>query len=85
MRIADYIVTGQGCVVKKNGNNIATSIREISSGRFWFTVQPHPNFPGIENVKFTVDKVSDDSRKLAPKHYQLLSSGSLNTKCWVQF
>jgi hypothetical protein len=80
------IFVGQGCIVKLGSQIIATSVKSISSCKFFFSVQPHPNFSDIENRQFTIDKVA---LGLTPinhiRHYAYTKSNGFDSDCWVEF
>jgi hypothetical protein len=80
------IIVGQGCIVKSGSSSVATSVREISPGKMFFSVQPHPNFPGLEKLRFVTDKVALGTKPINYlRHYAYSKTGSFDPTCWVSF
>ena len=85
-RSAISIVVGQGCLLRSGKNQVVTSVREISTGNMFFSVQPHPNFPGIEDLRFVVDKMALGTTPINYlRHYAYSKSGVFDSNCWVEF
>ena len=80
------IIVGQGCIVKSGSSSVATSVREISPGKMFFSVQPHPNFPGLEKLRFVIDKVALGTKPInCLRHYAYSKTGIFDSTCWVSF
>lgn len=83
---AKSVTVGQGCLVRSGNDRITTSVREISPANFFFSVQPHPNFPGLEKLQFVVDKVALGTNPINYlRHYAYSKTGVFDGTCWVEF
>ena len=79
------LTVGQGCLVKSSQTSIVTSVREISPGKMFFSVQPHPNFQGVENLRFIVEKVALGTNPINYlRHYAYSKTGNFDSTCWVE-
>jgi hypothetical protein len=80
------VTVGQGCLVRSGNSQIVTSVREISPGDFFFSVQPHHSFPGLEKLRFVIDKVALGTNPINYlRHYAYSKTGSFDGSCWVDF
>lgn len=82
---AKSVTVGQGCSVVSGNCRVATSVREISPGNMFFSVQPHPNFPGLEKLRFVIDKTALGMTPINYlRHYAYSKTGSFDSTCWVE-
>lgn len=76
---------GQACIVRWGDTAIVTSIKEISTANFFFTVQPHINFPSLVNLRFTLNKIPLGTKPINyVRHYAYTKTGAFNSACWVE-
>lgn len=77
------ILTGQACIVRWGDTAIVTSVKEISTANFFFTVQPHINFSSLVNLRFTTSKIRLGETPKYLRHYAYTREGVFNSACWA--